>query len=125
MDQPGQDGLTDAGHDAFAELKNQGEDDVVLLRLGLAEIEQPRLAVMIGKAFRTDAQLLTFFGRRKRLIAALLALMLDVRPKAGRLVIHLTWRHGHLHVAVPLQVVERAAGLVDRNLVEVGAAQAA
>ena len=57
MDQPGQDGLTDAGYDAFAELEHQGGDDVVLLRLGLADEEQPRLAVVVGEAFRPDAQL--------------------------------------------------------------------
>ena len=98
---------------------------MVLLRLGLAGEEQPRLAVVVGEAFRSDAQLLAFLGRGEARIAAVPALMLDVGAQAGRLVVDLA------RAARPSAYGRRAGdcgtgicGWLIGNLVEVGAAQA-
>ena len=52
VDQAGQHRLAHARDDALAELEHQGGDDVVLLRLGLAGEEQPRLGVVVGEGSR-------------------------------------------------------------------------
>ena len=95
-----------------------------LLIRGLAEIELPRLAVVVGEALRTNAAFLACFrydgamksaGRRfaRRVIRQGVGL---IRDTAHRLL--------HLHVSVPLLARERTLGRVDRDLVEIGRAQA-
>src|SRR6185312_8030198 len=123
MDQPGQHGLTHTGNQTLAELEDEGGNDMVLLRLGLAGEEKPRLAVVVRKAFGANTQLVAFLRSREAGVAAVLALMLDVRAQAGGFVIDLSGWHSHLHVTVALEIVKRAFGLVDGNLMKVRTAQ--
>src|ERR1044072_6462372 len=96
---------------------------MVLLWPCLALEEEPRLAVMIGKAFGSDAQLLTFLGRWEGHVDAFGALMLGIGPETGGFIIDLALGYRHLHMSCALQVVEGAARLIDPDLMEVGAAQ--
>ncbi len=111
------------GDVAFGQFEHQRRDDVVLFRHGLALKEQPRLRVVVGKAFGPHAQGFARFFRGKTAEAARLRFVRDVGTQARRLVIDLAFRHQHLHLPVALQIVERAFRLVDRDQMKVGAAQ--
>ena len=95
--------------------------------------EQPRLRIMVGEAFRADAQLRPALLGGKALEAVRVfarATGFAGEMQAVRLVIGAALGHLHLHMPVALHVQERAArrigaalGLVDRQLVPVGRAQ--
>ena len=106
----------------LAELEGQRGDDVVLLGPGLADEELPRLAVMIGEGFAAHALLDAVHRLGERAVAALGRFARPLAPGV-RLVVHAALRIAHRHVAVLLEMRERALGRVDRQVREVGAAQ--
>lgn len=55
MHQVRDDALTDRRAFDLAQLEDQCRNDVVLLSLGLAEKQHPRLAIVVGKGLGTDA----------------------------------------------------------------------
>ena len=93
--------------------------------------EQPRLAIMVGETRGADAKFVALLvfprptrkagkaGHRAFARAAVLAGFVQ----AVRLVIAPTLRHFALHMPVALEIHHRAFGRIDRQLVEIGAAQ--
>src|SRR5512141_2208288 len=95
-----------------------------LLIPGLAEIELPRLAIVVGKALGTDAAFFAGFRYRCAVKAPGRRFSRRVFGQGVRLIRNTARRLRHLHVAVPLMVGKRALGGVDRDLVEIGATEA-
>src|SRR5512141_45359 len=103
-------------------LKDQGRGNVRLLVRGLAEIELPRLAVVVSEALRPDATLLPCFGYRSATKALYGRFARRVCRQRVGLIGNPARRSFHLHMAVALLVGEGAFGGVHGNLVEVGRA---
>src|SRR5690606_35174029 len=108
----------------LAELEAERLDDVQALRLRLRAEELPGLAVMIGERLRALPQLVARLRRGVRDEAALTDLARRLGPQRTRpervgLVVEAPSQHRHAHVAVALEVAQRADGAVDRDLVEV------
>ena len=86
---------------------------------------------MVGKGLGADAQLvarLVIAAERRGCDEALRralarAAFLAMSREAVRLIICATLRHMHLHHAVALEILERAARRVDRDLMEIGRAE--
>src|ERR1035437_1538327 len=95
-----------------------------LLIYGLAEIELPRLAVVVGEALGADAALLASLSYRSAMKAVGWRLAWRVLRQGVGLIRNAARRLRHLHVPVALLVGEWALGRIDRNLVEVGRTQA-
>ena len=95
-----------------------------LLIRGLAEIELPRLAIVVGKALGTDAAFLAGFSYRCAVKTPGRRFSRRVFRQGVGLIRDPARRLRHLHVPVALMVAERALGRVDRDLVEIGRAQA-
>src|SRR4029079_9873227 len=106
----------------LAELKGQRRRDVVLLAAGLADEELPRLAVMVGEAFRAQAAFGTLLDVGKRDKAALRGFARAFTERI-RLIIDASDRVAHRHMTVLLEMCERAFWRVDRNMGEVRATQ--
>src|SRR5262249_14108344 len=108
------------------QLELEGRDDVLLLRRALAVPEQRGVAAVVVEAPAAPPDL----GRLQRLGPALEALLAavdaELRAVAQRVrfVGDAAARDGRAVHAVPLEVVHRADAAVDRELVEIGAAQA-
>ena len=105
------------------ELEYDRVGDVPLLDRRLAAIEEPRLAVVVGEALGAELALLAADRLGK---AAEPALGIGPWPALGpgvRLVVRPPLRPAHLHVPVLLEVVDRAARRVDRDMGEVGSAE--
>ncbi|MCW0414557.1 hypothetical protein NB689_000311 [Xanthomonas sacchari] len=96
-----------------------------LFRLRLAAVEHPRLAVVVGEALGTHAALGAIVGLGAVADEAARGLARAVGLQRAGFVGDAALGHAHLHVAVALHVGERALRRVDRQLVEVGPAQAA
>ena len=96
---------------------------MILLRLGLAVEELAGLAEMIGEGLGPMANLRALHRLRKAMITGLGVLPRRVHSEAVGLIVYPSRRNLHLHVAVALEVGHGAARLVDRDLVEVGAAE--
>ena len=106
----------------LGKLEYQCRGDMRLFVRGLAEIELPRLAVVVGEAFGADAAFLARF----RDCGAVKALGRFPRRVVGQgvgLIGDPARRLRHLHVSVTLMVGKRALGRVDRDLVEIGRTQ--
>src|SRR5664280_606017 len=95
-----------------------------LLIRGLAEIELPRLTVVVGEALGTDAAFLASFGYRSAMKAVGRRFAWRVFRQGVGLICNTACRLLHLHVSVALLVGERALGCVDRDLVKIGRTQA-
>src|ERR1035437_10082424 len=108
----------------LGKLKHQGRGDVRLLIRGLAEIELPRVAVVVGEALGTDAAFLACFSYRSAMKAAGWRFAWRVFRQGVWLIGNTAHRLFHLHVPVALLVGERALGGVDRDLMEIGRTQA-
>ena len=108
----------------LGKLKHQRRGDVRLLIRGLAEIELPRLAVVVGEALGTDAAFLAGFSDRGAVKALGRRFARRVFRQGVGLIGNPARRLRHLHVSVALLVGERALGRVDRDLVEIGRTQA-
>ena len=96
---------------------------------GLRPKKQARLRIMVGEARRAEPCLRTFHHLRKRPeTTRLLRARPGIFPGFGQavgLVISASQRHARLHVPVALEIMERTAfRLVDRDLKEIGAAEA-
>ena len=92
--------------------------------------EQPRLAIMIRERIGADAQFVAGLFRAGRCIHRFeagrrfaRATLLAMRSEAVGLVIGAALGHHRLHHAVALEIAERAARRIDRDLVEVGRPQ--
>ena len=96
-----------------------------LLDLGLAEIELPRLAVVVGEGLRAHPSLLPLLlgGKRVEALLRRLARAAGGAAPGIRLVIDPALRIDERHVAVLLEVMERAFRRVDRQMGEVRAAE--
>src|SRR5580693_5863240 len=101
------------------ELEDERRRDVRLLRLRLAAVKKPRLAVVVGKALRANARFVAVFpdGRTSKASRGRLAWRRWV--ERIRLVGHASLGLRHLHVPVALMVRERTFGCVDGDLVKV------
>ena len=106
----------------LAEFEGQRVGDVMLLAAGLADEELPRLAVVIGKAFGAQPALGALLDIGKRREAALRGFARAFAERV-RLVIDAPDRIAHRHVAVLLEMGERAFRRIDRNMGEVRAAE--
>src|ERR1039458_4769544 len=95
-----------------------------LLIYCLAEIELPRLAVVVAEALGTDSAFLASFSYRSAMKAPGRRLAWRVFRQGAGLIRNTAHRLRHLHVSVALLVAERALGRVDRDLVKIGCAQA-
>src|SRR5664279_612275 len=95
-----------------------------LLICGLADVELPRLAVVVGEALGPNAAFLASLSYRSAMKAVGWRFAWRVLRQGVGLVRNTSRRLRHLHVPVALLVGERALGRIDRNLVEVGRAQA-
>ena len=104
--------LPDRGRLDLAELERQGRLDMTLFGRGLADVELPCLAVMVGKAFRAQTHLWAFLFGGKVTVALYRRLP---RPFAEgvRLVVRTPDGIAHRHVAVLLEMLERTLGRVD------------
>src|SRR5450759_3930074 len=91
---------------------------------GLAEIELPRLAVVVGEALGTNAAFLACFSYRSAMKAFGRRFAWRVLRQGVGLIRNTARRLRHLHVSVALLVGERALRCVDRDLVEIGRTQA-
>ena len=111
-----------AGGLDLAKFEGQRHGDVPLLWRGLAVEELPRLAVVVGEAFRAQPDLLAFLGIGEGAEAALRRFARAFAERV-RLVVHAADRIAHRHVAVLLEMVERAFRRVDRDVREVRAAE--
>src|SRR3569833_2352980 len=110
----------------FVQLEDQSICDVPLFKRRLVDIKLARLTVVVGEAFRPDAQLVPFFMRRERPEAGLMALARSTcgtTPGIRFIVDAALWIH-HGHVPVLLKVMEGAFRRVDRNVREIWTAQA-
>ena len=116
--------LDHAGHLHLAELERVGVDDVVLLDVGHAVPEQGRLGVRVVRTALADLR--SLHDPRHVDVAALLvggeerAAAADAVGQVRRAALV----HGLLREAVAEVVVHRGVGPVDRDLVEVRAAEA-
>src|ERR1035437_4893633 len=104
--------------------EHQRRGDVRLLIRGLAAIELPRLAVVVGEALGTDAAFLAGFNYRSAMEALGRGFAWRVFRQGAGLIRNTARRLRHLHVSVALLVSERALGRVDRDLVEIDRNQA-
>ena len=96
---------------------------MLLFHCGLADVELPRLAVVVGKAFSPQPALFTL---HRFCMAAMTQRRIGARPAfrpAVGFVICPTHRVVHGHVAVLLEMLERAARGVDRKMGEVRPAE--
>src|SRR3984957_9058712 len=110
---------------ALAELEDEGVADVRLLDRGLTEVELPRLAEVVREAFGPKpARCARFLGRKghESTIWILAGTGLVVLPRVG-LVVRPGHRIGDSHVAVLLEVCDRALGSVYRQVRKVRAAE--
>ena len=114
--------FADHRHLAFRQLEDQRVCNVLLLHGRLAQVELPRLAVMIGKALRAQALLGALHLRR---IGADAGYRIFARPFTPgiRLIIGPSPRIVHGHVPVLLEMREGAFGGIDRDVGEVRAAK--
>ena len=132
VDEVGKDARADRFDRDLAQFKHQSRGDMRLFDVGLRAVEHPRLAEVIGEAFGADAKLLRgvvalVVDRRGDEAAAAFAraaILADFAERIG-LVIGAALGDEGLHLAVAGEVAERAARLVDRDLVEIGGAKAA
>ena len=98
---------------------------MLLFDLGLADVELPRLAVVVGERLRAHALLgaADLFGVAFEPNLGVFTRAAIVAP-AVRLIVHTTLWVVHRHMAVLLKMVERAFRRVDRNMGEVRPAKA-
>ena len=117
--------LPDIGVLHLSELEAEGFDEVLLLRFGLALEEHPGLAVVIEEACAALAHFRAVDRLRKSDVAAGRGVGLrgKVVAEAVRAVTDLARADRLAHVAVALVVVHGGEWPVDRDLVEVGAAE--
>ena len=94
-----------------------------LLGRGLADEELPRLAVVVGEALRRAAAPWRPPSASAKRAEAALGNSRGPFAPGVRLVVHAADRIAHRHVAVLLEMVERAFRRVDRDVREVRAAQ--
>src|SRR5450830_58558 len=90
-----------------------------LLIPGLAEIELPRLAVVVGEALGTDATFLAGLSDCGAMKALRRRFTWRVVRQGVWLIGNPARRLRHLHVSIALLVGERALGGVDRDLVKI------
>src|SRR5665811_612633 len=95
-----------------------------LLIRGLAEIELPRLAVVVSEAPGTNAAFLAGFNDRRAMKAVGRRFAWRIFRQGVGLIRNPARRLRHLHVSVALLVGERALGRVDWDLVEIVRTQA-
>src|ERR1035438_6407054 len=107
----------------LGKLKHERRGDVRLLMRGLAEIELPRLAVVVGEALGTDAAFLACFSYRSAMKAVGWQFAWRVFRQGVWLIGNAARGLFHLHVPVALLVGKRALGGVDRDLMEIGRTQ--
>ncbi len=107
----------------LAQLEDERADDVPLLGLGHRAEEQPRLAVVIGERLGPLTDLVAGVERRERRETRRGIFARRVGRQAVRLVRDLARVDVHAPHAVALEVAHRALRPVDRDLVEVRAAQ--
>jgi hypothetical protein len=118
--------LADVRHFHLGQLKPEGRDDVVFFRHALAVPEQRCLRKMVVKrrAAAPDLRRLQLLGIRLEAVRA------AVHPELGAVAQRVGFVRdpalgdGLAVHAVALEVMHRADGLVDRDFMEVGAAQA-
>src|SRR6187431_2608991 len=112
----------------LGQFERERAHDMALLRLGQRAEMHPRLAIVVGKAFGTDAQLvaLLVFGvlRCERAEAAIRDLARADRIEAVRLVRDTSGRHILSLQPIALEIVHWAARAVDLQLVEIRSAEA-
>ena len=101
----------------LTQFEHQRVAQMLLLDGHLAEIEHPRLTVVVGKSFRADAHLFAFDGCWKALEAERRIFTRTTlgTPTIG-LVIGAALRVDHRHMPVLLKMHHRAARRVDRKL---------
>jgi hypothetical protein len=107
----------------LAKLENQSRDDMILLGLGLAQKEHPRLAVVVGKGLGSDAHRVTVFRSRQPGKPAGRIGPRRFRSERVGLVADAAFRDPHPHMPVALQIGPPAFRLVDRDLVEIRSAE--
>ena len=115
--------LPDGWRFDLAEFERQSGGDVCLLAHGLTDEKLTRLAVVVREAVGTQPAFGTLFDPAN-----------GVKPRWGDslgpfaegiwLIVGAPDRISHGHMAVLLEVSERAFGGIDRNVGEVGASQA-
>jgi hypothetical protein len=119
--QMGNHALPDIGPFDFAQLEHQRIAEMLLLNGRLADEEEPRLAVVIGEAFRPQPDLGAFFGVRETAKAYLwIFTRAAISAPAVRLVVGPALGVAHRHMPVLLEVSERTARRIDGDVREVG-----
>ncbi len=124
--------LTDVQPLDLGQFEHQRIAHMGLLDRGLRDVELARLAVVIGEGLAALAQLGT--GDRGGVAGeatlgagarpARFAVVVQIARPAVGLVVDPPLGAGHRHVAVLLEIADRAFGCVDRDMREVGAAEA-
>src|SRR3546814_9097930 len=108
----------------LAQLEGERRRDMSTLDLGLADVELPRLTVMVGETLGADATFLALFLCRvggEALVRRLARPTGGTAPGIG-FVVRAPLRIEEGHVPVLLKMMERAARRVHRQLREVRAA---
>ena len=116
---------TDVGPLDLAQFEHDRIADMLLLDRHLADIELPRLAIMIGETLRPDPLLGTVLDRGdtdETLGRVFARTTLFGAPAIG-LVIGPTLGIAHRHMPVLLEMGHRAFGRIDGDMRKVGAAQ--
>src|ERR1700689_4806990 len=108
----------------LGKFEHQRRSDMRLFILGLAEIELPRLAVVVGEPFDPDAAFLSSFCYYGTMKASAWCFAWRVFRQGVRFISDAAGRLGHLHVSVTLLIGKWAFWRVDRDVVKIGRTQA-